>query len=97
MNGATIGLLAGTISEGATLTGLTVSGKLLISAALSCMFPNDYSLGLISGYGDVSQFDLSLVSCEVAPKEGNEIQQNLTITVDGNTVEIVANGLAENN
>lgn len=95
--GATIGLLAGTIADGATLTGLTVSGKLLVSSAISCIFSNDYSMGLICGYGDVSQFDLSLVSCEVAPKEENGTYQKLEITTDGNEVTIVANGLDENN
>ena len=92
-NGSTIGLLAGTIVDGANLTGLSISGKLVISVSMSCIFSNDYAVGLICGYGNIDGFDLSLVSCEVAaPGEKDKTYYDRTVEVDGNAVEITTLG-----
>ncbi|MBQ8720510.1 MAG: hypothetical protein IJY65_05715 [Clostridia bacterium] len=90
-NGATFGLLAGTISEGATLTGVSISGKILISPAISCTFPNYFSIGLVCGYGDCDGFDLSLIEYGVAEPQKNDTvnkNQELVITADGNELTL---------
>ncbi len=47
--GPAFGLLAGTLREGATLTGVTVSGTLEIGA--ECVPAKDYNVGLLFGLG----------------------------------------------
>ncbi|MBO5287220.1 MAG: hypothetical protein J6B34_03765 [Clostridia bacterium] len=80
--GANFGLLAGTISEGATLENVSISGKLLINSG--CSFSKNYTIGLLCGLGDTRGIDLTGISCEGSGKEPEKVQ----ITVDGNAVEV---------
>ena len=50
MQGASFGLLAGTVADGAVLEQVTLSGSLVIGA--KC-FPGDYTVGLVCGTGSV--------------------------------------------
>lgn len=48
-NGATFGLFAGTVEEGADINGVTLTGQLIISP--DAYFPANYSIGLVCGLG----------------------------------------------
>ena len=85
MQGATFGLLAGTIASDAVLTDVTVSGKLIIGA--SCYPQEGYVIGLLCGSGTFADVDSTNISCSVA--EGVE---NITATTEENgTVTVVFN------
>lgn len=75
MQGATFGLLAGSISEGVTLDTITVSGTLLISE--NCYPQDNYIIGLLSGSG-AADIDISSITCAVA-EEGST---KLSVEVD---------------
>lgn len=83
MQGATFGLLAGTLSDGATLENVTVSGALLISE--ECYPSSDYRIGLLFGSGAVPAVSQENVTCRVA-EEGSEkiavaVAEDGTVTV----------------
>lgn len=59
--GASFGLLCGSISDGARLDGVTVSGEIVISD--DCCFGAVYNLGLVSGGGNVDGIDPSGIQC----------------------------------
>lgn len=80
--GANFGLLAGTVSEEATLENVEIGGRVLINS--SCSFSKNYSIGLLCGLGDTKGIDISNISCEGSGKEPEKVQ----ITVDGNAVEV---------
>ncbi len=84
VTGASYGLLAGTITEGAVLQNVTIlSSRLLIDSG--CYFASeDYAIGLVSGMS-AGGLDLSGITCEAA---GNE-PEKLQITVADNTVTVV--------
>ena len=61
--GASFGLLAGTISNEAALTNITVSGVFNIS---SDIYPDtEYSLGVLSGNIIDTDIDISNITCNV--------------------------------
>ena len=71
---ATFGLFAGNIEDGATLTGVSVSGTLVIGASISqTMLQTVY---LLSGDGDSHGIDLSGITCRAAETAP------FTVTVD---------------
>lgn len=82
--GASYGLLAGSITDGASLENINiVDGHLLIDSG--CYFATeDYSIGLVSGMGD-GGVDYSGITCEAT---GND-PEKLTITVTENTVTVI--------
>lgn len=85
MQGATFGLLAGTVASDAVLTDVTVSGKLIIGA--SCYPQESYVIGLLCGSGTLSSVDSTNITCSVT--EGVE---NITVTTEENgTVTVVFN------
>ena len=87
MAGATYGLVAGTVSEGASLTGVTVtSGKLLIDSG--CYFgTDDYVIGLVCGMGNAG-IDGTGITCEATGDAPEKV--TITVTEEGIVeVEIV--------
>ena len=81
MAGATYGLLAGTVSEGATIEYVAVSsGKLLIDSG--CYFgTDDYVIGLVCGMGTTT-VDATNIICEAT----GDNPEKVTITVSENGV-----------
>ena len=67
----TFGLLAGTISETATITRVSVSGSLVISE--ECYPSEDYRIGLLSGNGITADIDLSGITVSVSPEGSDKI------------------------
>lgn len=78
----TFGLLAGSISENAVLTDVTVSGSLLIGDG--CYPKDDYQIGLLSGNGVSHGIDLSGITCAVTP-ENSEVL-SVSVEADGSVV-----------
>ena len=64
LQGATVGLLAGTISEEATLENVTVSGKLLIDPSLYLDGVDCAVYGLLAGSGNVSGISTEKISVQ---------------------------------
>ena len=81
--GASFGLLAGTISEKAQLTDVTIlDSRLLVDSG--CYFgTDDYAVGLLCGMGS-ADVDISGITCG-ATGDAPEI---LTVTAEGNTVTV---------
>ena len=75
MQGASFGLLTGTRASDATLSGVSVTGKLLISA--NCYPQSDYTIGLLCGNGKSDGVSYS-IDCAVAEDNNTAI----TITVN---------------
>lgn len=67
MQGATFGLLAGSIAGDVELQGVTLSGSLLISE--NCYPQDNYLIGLLTGSG-TADIDISSITCAVA-EEGS--------------------------
>ncbi len=69
MQGPNYGLLAGTVQEGATLTGVTLTGTIEIGK--DCYRPNDYNVGLVCGAGQVEGIDVSGITVTVEDPDNN--------------------------
>lgn len=82
--GASFGLLAGTVSSGATLTDLRIAdSRLLIDSG--CYFGvTDYSVGLICGMGGVPGLEPDGITCAAV----GDNPKTVHIDVDGNTVTL---------
>lgn len=81
--GASFGLLAGSVSENAQLSGVQVRESTL-QIDSGCYFgTDDYAVGLICGMGETN-LDHSGVSCKIV----GENPESITITVSGNTVTL---------
>ncbi len=80
--GVCMGLLAGSIIDGAVLENVAITkGELLIDS--DCYFQSEnYAIGLLCGMGDENLVDYSNIACNPTGKDPDSIQ----ITVDGNTV-----------
>jgi hypothetical protein len=84
-NGAKFGLLAGTVADGATVTGVTLDGKILISP--DALIPTDYSIGLVAGLGyDKTGIDYSHITVEAMTVETSLYE--VSVTVSGNDVYV---------
>lgn len=82
MTGSAYGLLAGTLSEQATLTNVSVSGQLQIDSG--CYFgTDDYAIGLLCGMGTPS-LDYSGITCVPV----GDAPETVVITVAENTVNV---------
>ncbi len=82
MPDSTFGTFAGSIRDGATLTGVGFSGTLVIGGDI--MPRTDYRIGLICGSGSISGLDLSKVSHKLQDPN----QTAVTYTVDEVTGEV---------
>ena len=79
--GASFGLLAGTISNEAALTNITVSGVFNIS---SDIYPDtEYSLGVLSGNIINTDIDISNITCNVTGDT-----EKLSIEVSDGQIEL---------
>lgn len=83
-NGATYGLFAGTVSEGAKITGVTVTGRFIVSS--DAQIPGVYNIGLVAGIGyDLTSIDFSGITAEAL----DDSKLNLaTVTTDGNEITV---------
>ena len=88
MVGTSFGLLTGSLSGTADLTGLQiVNSRVLIDSA--CYFGvDDYAIGLLCGMGDASVLDYSGITCEAT----GDTPESLLITVEGNEVSVAFAG-----
>ena len=84
--GTTYGLLAGSVAEGAKLTGVSVaSGKLQIDS--DCYFgTDDYTIGLVCGMGS-TDIDYTNITCEAVGDAPENVV--ITVTEDDVAVQIV--------
>ena len=79
----TFGVLAGTLSGDASLTNVTVKGKLQIDSACSTTLKEDCAIGLVCGVGDATA-----VTAEITCEAVGEAADTVKITVDGNEVTV---------
>ena len=85
MQGASFGLLAGSVSEGASFSDVTVSGNLYISE--NCYPQSDYTIGLLCGSGVCNGVSYD-ISCSAAEDNTDAI----TVTVhEDDTVSVTFN------
>lgn len=84
MQGATFGLLAGSISSEAELSGVSVTGTMLISE--NCYPQSDYTFGLLCGSGSGSGVDYT-IDCTTAEDNTDKI----SVTVEGDEVTVTFN------
>ena len=82
MQSPNYGLLAGTVQDGATLSGISITGTLEIGK--DCYRPNDYNVGLLCGAGTVSGIDMSGITVTVEDPEHNTAR----VEVDPETGEV---------
>lgn len=82
--GTSYGLLAGTLSSGATLHGVAIkTSALQIDSA--CYFGvDDYAIGLVCGMGDAGAVKEKDISCTAV----GDAPQTLRVTVNGNAVTV---------
>ena len=80
VTGASFGLLAGTASDNAQLTGVAITGKVQI-AADAYFGTDDYVIGLLCGTGE-PDIDDAGITCEIV----GENNQGITVTVDNGKV-----------
>lgn len=81
--GTSYGLLAGTVSNAAVLTGVTIANSTL-QIDSGCYFGvEDYVIGLVSGMGDTG-IDASGITCEAV----GDKPETVIITVAGETVTV---------
>lgn len=83
MQGATFGLLAGSISAEAVLSNVTVTGTMYISE--NC-YPSEYTIGLLCGSGSTNGVTYS-IDCQTAEDNTDKI----SVSVDGDEVNITFN------
>lgn len=82
--GTSVGLLAGAVDVGATVDGVSVTGKILIDTD-SCYFADvDCAIGLLCGDGSLEPSSGDDISCEAI---GNKADK-WDITVNGNEVTV---------
>ena len=88
-NGASFGLLAGTIADGAALTDVQISGALQIDAAkLIDEFGLDiYDIGLLCGEGKYGEISTDGITCTLTNNDANKFA--LTVN-DDKTVTLTA-------
>ncbi len=80
----TFGLLAGTLTEGATLENVSVSGTLKIGSGVIPPDKGDYSIGLLFGVGSSAGVSHESITCVPEDPEGCPIK----IAVDGESGEV---------
>lgn len=84
VKGSSFGLFAGTISDAATLDGVTITNSTL-KIDSGCYFgADDYSIGLVCGMGNDTKLDSSGITCMAV----GDAPETVNITVNGNTVTL---------
>jgi hypothetical protein len=83
---AAFGVLAGTLSGDATLTNVTVKGKLQIDSACSTTLKADCAIGLVCGVGDASAVTAD-ITCEAVGEAADTVK--ITVKDGVVTVEFV--------
>ena len=84
--GASFGLLAGTVAEGAEFKNVSVSGKLLIGDNCESLVGNsDYTIGVISASGEIAD-----IKQDISVEKANPGNDKFDIEIDGNTVSITS-------
>ncbi len=82
--GASFGLLAGTVADGASFSNVTVSGKLLIGDNCQGLAgSNDYTIGIIAGSGEIDGIEQN-----ISVEKANPGNNSFGIEIDGNTVSL---------
>ena len=82
--GACFGLLAGSLSADATVSGVQIKQSRLLIDAGSYFGVTDYAIGLVCGYGDPAVVPNADITCEAT----GEQPEKLAVTVVGNTVTL---------
>jgi len=82
--GTSFGLLAGTISDQATLTGLEIHNSVL-QIDSGCYFGvDDYTIGLVCGMGNAAKVDVADIQCKAVGNAPDSVK----IQVNGNAVSV---------
>lgn len=84
-NGASYGLLCGTLASGATLDSVHISGKIAVTSSMLILNYTP-SIGLICGSGSAEGIDISDITCEAL--ESTDGSNPITLTVEGNKVTV---------
>ncbi len=85
MAGTFYGLLAGSASEKAALTNVSIlSGKIQVDASKVYFGTDDYAIGKVFGSGYANQVDFTGIVCEAI----NNDEGKLVITEEGNSIEL---------
>ena len=83
--GATFGLLAGTVKDGAEFTGVTIDGKIIIGDDCEGLAGNsDYSIGKLAGMGSADG-----VKAEITVEMANPANEKFDIVINGDVITIV--------
>ena len=83
--GASYGLLAGSVSSGASFNNVTVEGRIIIGDDCEGLAGNsDYSIGIIAGNGNVSG-----ISSEISVEKANPGNDSFDIEIDGDVISII--------
>jgi hypothetical protein len=83
--GASYGLLVGSVSDGASFKNVTVEGRIIIGDDCEGLAGNsDYSIGKITGNGDVSG-----ISSEISVEKANPGNESFDIEIDGDAISII--------
>lgn len=82
--GTSYGLFAGTISDSATISGVSIlNSHLQIDS--SCYFAvDDFSIGLVCGMGDYSKISTAQIDCTAV----GDKPEDVNVTVNGNVVTV---------
>lgn len=83
MMGTNFGLLAGTISDGSTLTNVRITNGLLQIDSACYFGVDDYSIGLVCGMGNAGA-----VTGDVTCKAVGDAPESLQIQISGNSVTV---------
>lgn len=82
--GACFGLLTGSLSADATVSGVQIKQSRLLIDSDSYFGVTDYAIGLVCGYGDFAAVSVADITCEATGEQPDK----LTVTVSGNSVTL---------
>lgn len=82
--GTSFGLFAGTITEGASLTGVSIKNSTLQIDSACYFGVDDYVIGLVCGMGNAELVDSADITCKAVGDNPDSLQ----ITVTGNEVTL---------
>ena len=86
MNGASFGLLAGSINSNAVLENVSVGGKLTVTP--SGLIDSNTTIGLLCGMGYNGNVDISAITAEALLPSDNYTDP-IELNIDGNTVTVI--------
>lgn len=85
MTGASFGIFAGVLADGAVLDNVYVNGKMTVTP--TPYITKSTTIGLFCGTGNPGEIDITGIRCVALPPE-SEFDTGLALTVDGNTVTV---------